>query len=195
MKLTQKQEGFTQDYFNEVPPGKAYMTHYKVKSMAVADVCASKLLRTAKIANRLQELRQKTEDASIATVMERKQILTEIARGNLLDYQETGADGGYLSIGKESPNTRAISEITSRTEYDKDNAGAALVTKIKLHSPTQAIDLMNKMEKIYAEGTTINVDNRKVEINVDTDPKKKLISILNRLASRAEETESNTEPE
>ncbi len=48
--------------------------------------------------------------SAIADVQERQEILTEIARGNLLDYQETGADGNWLNIGKESPNTRSIAE-------------------------------------------------------------------------------------
>ena len=38
----------------------------------------------------------------------------------------------------------------------------------------QAVDLLNKMEKIYAEGTTVNIDNRKIEIIVTTENAKQL---------------------
>ena len=153
--LTQQQMGFAGDILNEVPAGRAYMNHYKVKSRAVADVNASRLLRHARMQAYLQHLRDKMEENSIATPKERRKILTEIARGNLLDYQETGADGGYLSIGKESPNTKAIAEITSRTEYDKDGSGAALVTKVKLHNPISAIDILNKMDKLYEDKQSV----------------------------------------
>ncbi|MBU2395738.1 MAG: terminase small subunit [Gammaproteobacteria bacterium] len=175
--LTQKQENFTLDVFADVTPAKAYLTHYKCKPSA-AYALASRLLTNAKIVDRISQLRKRVEDASVATVLERKQILTEIARGNLLDYQEVGADGGYLSIGKESPNTRAISEITSRTEYDKEGSGAALVTKVKLHSPSQAIDLLNKMEKIYSDGQPED-KSVKVQVNViNVDTKTVAAAIL-----------------
>ena len=181
--LTKKQYNFAIDVFNGEKPGKSYLTHYKCKSMAVADACASRLLKTAKIQAKLEELNSKVEKDKIADVQERQEILTEIARGNLLDYQEVGADGGYLSIGKESPNTRAISEITSRTEYSKDGADGAVVTKIKLHNPVNAIDLLNKMEKIYAEpggNKTIYANVTQVIINSnghgETKPFKELVS-------------------
>lgn len=177
-KLTQQQMGFVLDYVNEIPQGQAYMAHYKVKSLAVADAAASRLLSNVKIQVYLEELRQKMEDEAIADPIERRQILSEIARGDLLDYQEVGADGGYLSIDKESPNTKAISEITSRTEYDKDGANAALITKVKLHSPTQAIDLLNKMDKLYTDGATVLNDNRTLTINVASEKAKDITQRL-----------------
>ncbi len=147
-KLTTKQEKFCLLYYEKANATEAAIAAgYSPKTAAVI---ASENLIKPKIADRIAAIRQKAVDASIASVQERQQILTEIARGDLLDYQEIGADGGYLSIGKESPNTRAISEITSRTEYDKDGAGAALVTKVKLHSPVQAINELNKMDGAHA---------------------------------------------
>jgi len=184
MKLTQKQIGFVLDVVKEIKPGQAYMNHYKVKSMSVADACASRLLKSAKIQAYYQKLLTKMEDESIASPKERKQILTEITRGNLTDYQETGADGAWLNIGKESPHTKAISEITSRTD-GKDS----VITKVKLHNPIQAITELNKMERIYSENTV--VDNRTVNINIG-DPKEKLIILINRLATRIREAEGDT---
>ena len=34
------------------------------------------------------------------------------------------------------------------------------------HGSIAAMDLLNKMDKIYSDGTTVNVDNRRVEITV-----------------------------
>ena len=147
-RLTQKQDTFCLQYFETGNATQAAIA--AGYSRRTAQAISSENLFKPMIIARLEALRQKVEDDSVAGVLERKQILTEVARGNLLDYQETGADGGYLSIGRESPNTRCISEITSRTEYDSDGTGAALVTKVKLHSPVQAIDMLNKMDGAYA---------------------------------------------
>jgi phage terminase small subunit len=174
MRLTQKQIGFSLDIIQEIPPGQAYMTQYKVRTMGAANACASRLLKSAKIQAYLEKLRQKMEDEAIAGPIERRQILTEIARGDLLDYQETGADGGYLNIGKESPNTKAIKEITSRTEYDKEGAGAALVTTVKLHDPIRAVDILNKMDKVYSDTPVSFQDNRVVNIIVFSEKAKEL---------------------
>ena len=103
MKLTQKQIGFVLDVINEVPQGKAYMPHYKVRTMAAADACASVLLRNTKIQAYLQELRKKLEGESIAGPIERKQILTEIARARLTDYTTCGPDRDLIDVGPETP--------------------------------------------------------------------------------------------
>jgi len=193
MRLTQKQETFCLKYFELGNASEAArIARYSVKTAAVM---GAENLSKPKIIERIDELRQKAEDASIANVRERQQILTEVARADLLDYQEVGADGGYLSIGKESPNTRAIREITSRTEYDKDGTGAALVTTVKLHDSTKAIDLLNKMDKVYTEGATVNIDNRTLNIKVEDDPKRALVSLLDSIASRAREGEVDKQPD
>ncbi|GAI87124.1 unnamed protein product [marine sediment metagenome] len=90
-RLTQKQETFTQNLFKGMSQREAYIeAGYSPKSsMATIDNHACQLANSGKVVARWEELKKKVEDASIATVKERKQILTEIARGNLLDYQET----------------------------------------------------------------------------------------------------------
>jgi len=161
MKLTQKQEKFTRNLFSGMSQYDAYReAGYAVKATrATLDANASRLANNDKIIAQLEWLNKEADDKTIATVKERKQILTEIARGNLLDYQEVGADGSYLNIDKNSPNSRAISEITTRTEYNKDESSAAVVTRVKMHNPVPALDLLNKMEKIYSD-STVNIDKR-----------------------------------
>ena len=176
MRLTQKQESFCLNILSGMSQREAYFEagYSKNMSIAVIDVKASQVASNGKVAVRIAELRKLAESEKVADYQERQEILSEIARGDLLDYQEVGADGGYLNIGKESPNTRAISEITSRTEYGKNGANAALITKVKLHSPTQAIDLLNKMDKVYDDSPSINVDNRTLNIYVNSDKAKEL---------------------
>lgn len=167
MELTQKQIGFTLDIVNEIPQGQAYMAHYKVKSMAVADVCASQLLRNPKIQTYLQELRQKMEDKSIAGPIERKQVLTEILRGRFVDFM--------TKLTTEKLKSAALQEIRI-IEYGKEVP--VKTTTIKLHSPIQAIDLLNKMDKLYTDGATVNVDNRTLNIIVRTEEAKTLTERL-----------------
>lgn len=157
--LSVKQEKFCVNYFET---GKleesAILAGYSPRS---AGTIASETIRKPKIIARIRELYKAVEKKKIMSVQERMEILTEIGRGNLLDYQETGADGSWLNIGKESPNTRAIAEITSKTDEN-----GSVVVKVRLHNPTTAIDLLNKMDKLYSETTQINIDNRKVIFQV-----------------------------
>lgn len=192
MKLTQKQETFCLKYFELGNATEAALI--AGYSPRTAQVIASENLTKPMIIERIESLRKDAEDASVATVLERKQILTEIARGNLLDYQEVGADGGYLSIGKESPNTKAISEITSRTEYDKDGVNATLITKVKLHNPVNAITELNKMEKIYSDNTTVINNNLSIDKAV-INAGERLENAITRLSARIGETEVSGQPE
>ena len=167
-RLTQKQEKFTLNIFNGMTQREAwkeagYSTRYPI---AHIDRDASLLANSPKILQRLQGLRQKTEDASVMDVKERKQRLTEIARARLTDFMELGQDGSWVNLGPEVPMSGAIQEIRSRTEYDDDGAKPTVHTMVKLHNPLQAIDLLNKMDKIYTDGALVTVDNRKVEITV-----------------------------
>ncbi len=166
-KLSQKQEKFCRKLFEGMTQRQAYVEAGYSSKMALAtlDADASRLANSAKVLIRVEELRKKAEEASIMNVIERKQRLTEIARAKLTDFMELGQDGSWVNIGKETPNSGAIQEIHSRTEYDDNGAHPTVHTSVKLHDPTRAIDLLNKMDKLYGE-TTVNIDNRKVEAKV-----------------------------
>lgn len=137
-------------------------------SPKTAAVIGRENLQKPQIQARLQQLRQKIEDASIMDVTERKQRLTEIARARLTDFMELGQDGSWVNIGPEVPMSGAIQEIRSRTEYDDDGSKPTVYTSVKLHNPLNAIDLLNKMDKIYTDGVgvQVNIDNRKVEAQI-----------------------------
>ncbi len=164
--LTQQQEAFILDFFDGVKPGRAYLTHYKCKSLSVADACASRLLKSAKIQGRLAELRAKAENATVMGVLERKQVLSEIARTNVTDFMEMGQDGTWVNIGKETPHTVAIAELHSRTEYDDNGAHPTVHTSVKLIDKTKAIDLLNKLDRLYSETPPQVNDNRQYNIIV-----------------------------
>ena len=164
-RRTQKQEAFCLKYV-ELAKAKeaAIAAGYSPKT---AEAIASHNLKRPLVLARIEELRKLAEDATIATVVERKQILSQIARGrigNLLDESQRIKQGEPLTDA--SIQEVATEEITiGRGE----NAKLAQVTKIKLHNPIQAIDLLNKMDKLYGESAAINVDNRTVNIIVNSE--------------------------
>ena len=174
MKLTQKQETFCINYFQSGNATEAAIIAGYSKKTAV--VIASQNLLKLNVIERLQELRDAAASAKIMDVVERKERLSEIARARLTDYVTCGPDRDLVDVGPDSPNTAALSEITAHTEFDKDGAGAAVITKVKLHNPMQAIAELNKMERIYEEGTTVNIDNRKAEIIVTSENARKLLT-------------------
>ena len=184
--LTQKQENFANLLYQGLTQRKAwggagFSTKYSVERI---DSNACTLANTMKIKYRLEELRQAVKSQLIIDQTRRKEILTEIALGDLTDYTSCGPDRDIINVGPESKNTKALQEVTSHTEYDGDGAKPAVVTKIKLKDSVKAIDLLNKMDGLYDDkvgGNTVNIIAEKVFI----DARGKLEDALNRLATRA----------
>jgi phage terminase small subunit len=175
--LTKKQETFCLNILKGMSQYESYVqAGYSTKSKrAILDIRASEIASNSKVLVRINELRQKAASPTIMAVIERKERLSEIARTNLTDFMELGQDGSWVNIGKETPNSGAIQEIHSRTEYDDNGAHPTVHTSVKLHDPLKAIDLLNKMDKLYSEAPIVNVDNRKVEIYVGSDKAKQLV--------------------
>jgi len=137
--------------------GSAVLAGYSVKTVRSM---ASYLLTNINVRSRIAELQQRAEDKKIASVIERKQILTEILRAKLPDFMELGADGSWVNIGPETPNGRAIQEIHSRTDYDENGEHPTIYTSVKLINPIDAIKELNKMEQVYDESPKINILNQ-----------------------------------
>ena len=167
----QKREKFCLEYFKSGNAASAaVLAGYSVKSIRSI---ASQLLTNINIKTRLAELQERAASAKIATVTERKEILTEILRTRLTDFMELGKDGSWVNIGPETTNGRAIQEIHSRTEYDDNGEHPTIYTSVKLHSPIEAIKELNKMERIYDDSAKVNVnlDQRQITfqiVNIET---------------------------
>lgn len=170
MELTQKQTAFTILAFQTNEPALAYLKIYKCKSKGVASACATRLLKNAKVKAFLDELNEEAKTAKVMDVTERKERLSEIARAVIPDFVENG----LIKVERESPNVGAVSEVTTVTKIFRKGDSPVNITNLKLHSPLQAISELNKMERIYEEGTTVNIDNRKIEIIVTSDNAKQL---------------------
>ena len=174
--LTQKQERFTLNLFKGMSQREAYIqagysSNYKP---AALDVNACKMANTAKVLLRLGELNQKAEDASVMSKIERKQRLSEIGRAEIPDF--IIEDG--IKVNKDSSNVGAVAEITTKTKVFRKNGEPINITTLKLHSPMTAIDLLNKMDKLYDADGAVNIDNRILNIYVNSEKAKDLTERL-----------------
>ena len=165
--LTQKQETFCLRYFETGNATEsAKLAGYSSRT-ATAIACEN--LTKPYILARVEELRQKAEDDSVAGVLERKQRLTEIARADIPDY--VSEDG--IKVDKSSPNTGAVSELTTRMRMFKKTGEPVVITNLKLHNPIQAIAELNKMERVYEPEGTVTIHNTKTTIIVASEEGKR----------------------
>jgi hypothetical protein len=131
-------------------------------------------LNSAVVQARIKELKQKSEDASVMNLLERKRRLSDIARAVIPDF--VGDDG--IKVTKDSPNVGAVAEITTRTKVYRKGGEPVTITDIKLHNPIPAIQELNKMDKVYAVEGQVNIDNRKIEIFVVSERAKELTEAI-----------------
>lgn len=98
------------------------------------------------IIERIKELNEATETLAIASVSERKEVLTEIIRGRFSHF--IGSDGKMVELTEENLKSAALQEVKI-VEFVKGKGAKEKATTIKLYSPVQAIDLLNKMGGDY----------------------------------------------
>ena len=179
-KLTQKQENFCLNILQGMSQREAYIQSYKPNyAITTIDANASRLASNEKVLKRLSELREKAQNNKIASVIERKEILSEIARASMTNFVEVGQDGAWFNIDNTNLNNRAISSVQSKTVVGKDGADDAVFIRVNLRDPIEAIKELNKMDGVYAENTTVvNNDNRSINIIVQSEKGKKITESL-----------------
>ena len=179
-KLTQRQENFCLNIFQGMSQREAYIQSYKPNyAITTIDANASRLASNEKVLKRLSELREKAQNNKIASVIERKEILSEIARASMTNFVEVGQDGAWFNIDNTNLNNRAISSVQSKTVVGKDGADDAVFIRVNLRDPIEAIKELNKMDGVYAENTTVvNNDNRSINIIVQSEKGKKITESL-----------------
>ena len=191
MLLTDKQERFAHNIAvkrmtqREAWIQAAYSDNY---SMAILDSNACTLANTKKIQARMTEMRNILTGPDIMDRREMLQRLTTISRADVTDFQTCGADGSYIDIGPDNEKVQAVAEITSRTEYNKEGADAAVITKLKLHDPLSSMRDIAKTLGWTAPDTLIQ-DNRVINITVENETGRKLLDRV--LSGEGPETEGN----
>jgi len=167
-RLTQKMETFCLKYCELGHAAEAAIqAGYSKKSIATI---AAHTMKNPLVIARIAELRQKAEDASVMTVQERKQKLSDIGRADVTEFvdQEGNID---LSGG----NTGALAEIQVEDwRGGRDGESQSRTKRVKVHPKIQAIQELNMMDGVYTEGPQVHIDNRKIEITVVSERAKEL---------------------
>lgn len=129
-----KHEKFCQEYVR-FPNGRAaYKAAYGVDNDATADVNASRLLSSAKVAARVAELQEEAKSKAVMDAQEIMELLSSIARDELDEEQVvTVGDGDGMS------------------HAEKIRKGAALKDRMK------AVDILNKMGGNYDNSAVVTV--------------------------------------
>ncbi len=172
--LTPKQERFALFLFQGLSQRDAYVkAGYSGNQIPnTIDRHSYELANSDYIKARLSELQAKALDASVASVIERKQTLSKVVRCTYADFTD---EKGNLNIAdREQLRTPAIQEIRSSTT----RSGTEL--SLKLRDPIAAIAELNKMERIGQVDTAINInnDNRVLNITVRTEDGKQALQQL-----------------
>jgi phage terminase small subunit len=155
--LNPKQVAFVAAYLNPKSPtfGNATTSYIAAGySKKGADRGAFSLLRNIEIQKALSAWKDSTARPAIASIEERKMILTEIARAKVTDFGTAGADGFVINAGPESLNSRGIEAIKTRTEMSGEGGSGkdrAVISELKIRNPVPAIDILNKMDGVYVE--------------------------------------------
>lgn len=156
-ELNPKQVAFVAAYLNPKSPtfGNATQSYIAAGySKNGADRGAFQLLSKIEIQKAMAAWKDATARPAIASIEERKMILTEIARARVTDFGTAGADGFVLDAGPESLNSRGIEAIKTRTEMSGEGGSGrdrAVISELKLRNPVPAIDILNKMDGVYVE--------------------------------------------
>ena len=134
MALSVKQEKFCLEYAKSGNQRQAYLlAGYNVKSDETADANASRLLRNAKVQERLAELAEEAKNASIADIVEMQQTLTRIIRQQMTEEVIVVENvGDFMSEARKMDKNPSIKDIIN------------------------AINTLGKMQGAFADNVNLN---------------------------------------
>ncbi len=158
--LTEQQEAFARAYIGEAEGcgAEAYRIAYprsvnwKPNSLHCE---ASKMLSLPKVAQRITELREAADDASIMGLNEMLQILTRIAR---VDMSKTVGKKGEIDI-------EAVRDMgPALAAYGRSYTNNGPTTKVTAHDPVKAIERIARLLGLDAPD---RMQVEQVEFNLD----------------------------
>jgi len=136
--LNEKQKRFCEEYIIDLNATQAYIRAGYSKNGA--EVSAHKLLTNTKVTDYISELKKKQQERTEITA---DMVIRELALLALSDTANLYNDDGTLKSISSMPSevTRTISEVTSRTEIDKEGKRLpAEINKIKCYDKKGALD-------------------------------------------------------
>ena len=126
---------------------------YSARNPKNAHIIAWTLLKREDVQARLKELRKATTDEAIMTIIEIKQVLSQIGRARLKDYQDS--NGRFRPLDDDAPNPSAIAEVTYGWDPVKREA---YPIRIRLHDAIDAIAELCRLDGSYKKpGSSVTV--------------------------------------
>lgn len=118
------------------------------------DQAASRLYRYVKIQERILELFKMAASDAVMTVREIEERLTEIGRARLVDFVD---EDGKITL--KAGNNGALQEfVVTDWKGGKEERAASRTTKVKLHNPMTAMDMLNKMRGDYPPANVLQLE-------------------------------------
>jgi len=147
-------------------------------------IVAWELLQREDIQKRLTELSEATSDEAIMTLVQRKIVLSEIARARMSDYRDE--HGVIRPLDKDVPNPSAIASV----EYAYDPVKREpYPVRISLRDPVNAIVELCRLDGSYKKPSASVTVAPITNVVVAEDARTKLAAILNKLSVRIAEAE------
>jgi len=188
--MTAKQKLFCDEYLIDLNATRAYKTVYsKCKTDEAAAVCASKLLRNAKVEKYIEKRMQDREKRTEITQDEVLKELAAIAFADITDYVrviekqavQTDEEGKKIPlIDKDGkPIMVPTIEYTQSDELTKEQTKA--IASIKYGKNGIEIEMCDKVKTLELLGRHLGMFKEKVELSGIMEDKKKLDNIIENL--------------
>lgn len=140
--LTQRQEAFIAAYIETGNATEAYRRAYpasrKWRTANAVESCASTMLASPKVSQRVDVLRKKAESAAVATRQEVLEVLSRVIRACPADILD---EGGYVDLDRLRAMRQEVQEVT----VDVAPNGARRY-RVKLRDAIAAADRIAKLQ-------------------------------------------------
>jgi len=175
-----RHESFCLHYMSTMNGSQAALAAgYSARNPKNAHITAWTLLKREDVQARLEELRKATADEAIMSVIEIKQVLSQIGRARLKDYQDS--NGRFRPLDDNAPNPSAIAEVAYGWDPVKREA---YPIRIRLRDPIDAIVELCKLDGTYKK-KPMNVTVAPItSVAVVENARTKLAAIMNKLPVR-----------
>ena len=144
-KLTEKQKLFVDEYLIDLNATRAYKAVYpNVKNDSSAAVCATKLLRNAKVQEYIDQQLEKVSSGKIADVQEVMEYLTKVMRREMKEsvvVTVTKERSEYVDTGDGKPRKKTV----------KEEVPQIVEIPAKLSDANKAAELLGKRYSLFTD--------------------------------------------
>jgi len=128
-----------------------------------ARVMAWYLLKRSDVRDRIAQLREAASDDAIMTLVQRKVVLSEIARACMSDYRDE--NGKFKPLDKDVPNPSAIASVEYAYNPVKREP---YPVRISLRDPVNAIAELCKLDGTYKQPGKVVAVESIVSVSVES---------------------------